>query len=460
MPRKMMSGFSGMGYELPPEVQFGNFEKNHHLESGKSCPRQKCSTLDEDERMKYLTHEEKDVLLFFEETIDSLEEDLEEQALHDSGVFCPSPKLVEENTSSHSGSEDIIDLVPSAPEHSTEPAPGETWKLDKPKLEDVERSGEDVHVNSVSPQPTQPSAPPLPVCEMYPVQPAILHPKLLRSIPTPLLIAQKLSEQQGEGSSSSLRSPKEGNTRESRSIPAASTPCSREHVKPYAPPPVAPKPQRFPSNISFTNASEREFSKIISKAAVSIQERKAQVLANVNGSAFQVSELEERLQKHELLGPTRSSSLQDLPSEPASHKALSSLSLVEKTLARAQLVCPLSISPTKDKRLEQGHVAPNGYRNIHDILKSDPNLFPTMSKTMTFKPAADLVDGTSAQPNSIKSFSRHTQQDLILDIQRRPGSSSKPSGLQPRGVTVQFSGRESTEEARREALRKLGLLKE
>ncbi|KAM6437037.1 proline and serine-rich protein 2 isoform 1-T1 [Liasis olivaceus] len=457
MPRNMMSDFSGMRYEIPPEVQFGNIEKTHHLESGKSCPRRKYSTLDEDERLKNLTHEEKDVLLFFEETIDSLEEDLEEQALHDSGVFCHSPKLVEENTSSHSGSEDIIDLVPSAPENNTEPAPEKTWKLDKPKLEDVEPSREDV---CVSPQPTLPSAPPLPVCEMYPVQPDVAHPKLLRSIPTPLLIAQKISEWETEGSSSSLPSPKELNTSERKSARASSTLCSTEHVKPYVPPPTAPKPQRFPSNISFTNASEREFSKIISKAAVNVQERKAQVLANVNGSAFLISELEEKLQKRELLGPIRNSALRDLPSEPMTHEALSNLSLVEKTLARAQLVCPLTIPPTKNEGPELEHVVPNGYRDIHEILKKDPNLLPTMSKTMTFKPDTDLVDGTSAQPNTAKSFSRHTQQDFILDIRRRSGSLPKSSGLQPRGITVQFSGRGSTEEARREALRKLGLLKE
>lgn len=62
-----------------------------------------------------MTHEEKDVLLFFEETIDSLEEDLEEQTLYDSGIHCHSPKSMEENMSSLSESEDIIDLVQPSP---------------------------------------------------------------------------------------------------------------------------------------------------------------------------------------------------------------------------------------------------------------------------------------------------------------------------------------------------------
>ncbi|XP_058047089.1 proline and serine-rich protein 2 [Ahaetulla prasina] len=456
MPRNMVSDYSGMGYEIPSEVQFGNLEKTHHLESGKSCPDRKHSILDEDERLKELTHEEKDVLLFFEETIDSLDDDMEEEGLHDSGVFCSSPKLVEENTPDHPESEELIELVPSAPENSTEPASEETWKPDEPKLEDVEPSEEDVHVNPVSLQPTPPPPPPLPVCEVYPFQPTVLHPKLLHSIPTPLLIAEKLSERKAEGSSSLLPAPKERSPNTRRALSTSSTLCSWEQVKPCAPPPTAPKPQRFPSNISFTNASEREFNKTISKAAVNVQERKAQVLANVNASALLMNELEERLQKRGLLGPSQSLPLRDLPSESMGHEPLSSLSLVEKTLARAHLVHPLHVLSVKDERSEQGCGAPNGYQNIHEIMKRDPNLLPNLNKTMTLKPDADFVDGKSAWP----SISGQPQQDLILDMQRKLSSLPKSGGLQSKGITVQFSGRGSTEKARREALQKLGLLKE
>lgn len=275
-------------------------------------------------------------------------------------------------------------------------------------------------------------------------------------------MAEKLSEQLAEGSSSSLPSSKERKPNERRTIPTSSALCSREQVKPRAPPPPAPKVQRFPSNISFTNASEREFSRIISKAAVNVQERKAQVLANVNlkaninASALLINELEERLQKRGLLASSQSSSLGDLPSESAGHEPSSSLTLIEKTLARAHLINPVNVPSTKDGRPEQGHGGPNGYQNIHEIMKRDPDLLPTLSKTMTFKPEPDLVDGKSAQP----SISGEPQQDLILDIQRRLSSLPKAAGLHSKGITVQFSGRGSTEEARREALRKLGLLKE
>ena len=70
----------------------------------------------DDESLKYLTHEEKDVILFFEETIDSLEDDCEEQVLCDSGVHSHSPGSLDESASSHSEPGDVIDLVQPAPE--------------------------------------------------------------------------------------------------------------------------------------------------------------------------------------------------------------------------------------------------------------------------------------------------------------------------------------------------------
>uniref|UniRef100_A0A6J0UF21 Proline and serine-rich protein 2 n=1 Tax=Pogona vitticeps TaxID=103695 RepID=A0A6J0UF21_9SAUR len=468
MPRNMMSDFSGMVCEMPSAVQFGSFEKKHRLENGKSRPRRRGSTLEEDETLKYLTHEEKDVLLFFEETIDSLEEDLEEQALYDSGIHCYSPKSMEENMSSLSESEDIIDLVQPSPKNAIqESAPSRTaeeaWKLDKLKQEDIEPPDEGIHSDAPAPQSVQPSAPPLPIYEAFSAPSPVQHPKLLRSVPTPLVIAQKISEKQAEGSSFSLGSPKENKSTDRRSGSPASSPLRNGECltafKPSVPPLTAPKPQRFPSNISITNIGEKEFSKTISQAAVSIQERKARVLANVNGSPFLISELEERLQKHQLLSHNRSSSLRDLPSEQARHEALSRLGLVEETLGQAQPAHPLNRPTSKDETSEGGLVVSNGYRNIHEILKRESSPFPSVSKTATFKQGTDVVDGKTAQQSGPKNFYEHRQPDFSLDMRRRAGSLPRPSGLRPQGITVQFSGRGSTEEARREALRKLGLLK-
>lgn len=69
----------------------------------------------DDESLKYLTHEEKDVLLFFEETIDSLEDDFEGQVLCDGDAQWHSPRSLEDSTSAPSEPEDVVALVQLGP---------------------------------------------------------------------------------------------------------------------------------------------------------------------------------------------------------------------------------------------------------------------------------------------------------------------------------------------------------
>lgn len=335
--------------------------------------------------------------------------------------------------------------------------------MDKRRLESSSAPDGKVYANTVILPSVLPSAPPLPIYEGYPAAVPAQHPRLLRSVPTPLVIAQKISENQGEGSPFSPASPKEKKSVERRTPTSSPKHNGGRFValKPTFPPPTAPKPQKFPSNINITNPRAREFCKTISRAAVNVQERKAQVLANVNGSAFLICELEERLQKHEFSCPSRSSSMRDLPSEQTRQEALSKLGLVEETLVQAESEPEKSPSaPTpKDGGAGEAPALSNGYRNIHDILKQEPSSFPSAGKSVTFKPDAALPEGKLARQNAAKSFSDHGQPDFALEIKKKSGSLPRPSGLRPQGVTVQFSGRGSTEEARREALRKLGLLK-
>uniref|UniRef100_A0A8D0FY82 Proline and serine rich 2 n=1 Tax=Strix occidentalis caurina TaxID=311401 RepID=A0A8D0FY82_STROC len=375
----------------------------------------------DDESLKYLTHEEQDVLMFFEETIDALEDDLEEPVLRDSGIHCQSPRSTEENVSSHSETEDIIDLVQSTPESSDHEGP--------PSRDTEPAVPADLPPHPPIPPPSMSETLPLPPLPPPPVQ----HPKLLRSIPTPLIMAQKMSEQQTENRVRFPSAVKEGNL-DKKKIPVVNGDYS---AAPKHPPAPAPKLYRFPSNINITNVSGKEFNETISKAAVNVQERRAQVLANINGGAFLAAELEEKLQKSDFLSRNRSSSLRDLCSEQTRYEALTKLGL-------------------------QADTVPNGYQNIHEILKSEPSPFLPMGKTVTIKPEVALAATkvSSAQQNTAKNFNDYKQPSLNLDMRRRSGSLPRPSGFRSQGVTVKFSGRGSTEEARREALRKLGLLKE
>lgn len=314
-----------------------------------------------------------------------------------------------------------------------------------------------------SPKPAVPAdLPPHPsvaapqMCETLPPPPppAVQHPKLLRSVPTPLIVAQKMSEQQME---SRVRFPsalKEGSSDRKKTVVANGD----YFAAPKHPPAPAPKLHRFPSNINITNVSGKEFNETISKAAVNVQERRAQVLANINGG-FLATELEERQQKNDFLSRNRSSSLRDLSSEQTRYEALTKLGLVKGKPAQD----PVDRGPGTqqlDVQPKQADAVPNGYQNIHEALKSEPSPFLPTGKTVTIKPEVALNASKVTQQNTAKGFNDYKQPNLTLDMRRRSGSLPRPSGFRSQGVTVKFSGRGSTEEARREALRKLGLLKE
>jgi len=268
-------------------------------------------------------------------------------------------------------------------------------------------------------------------------------------------MAQKMSEQQMESRVHFSSALKEGNS--DKKNPVAN---GDYFVAPKHPPAPAPKLHRFPSNINITNVSGKEFSETISKAAVNVQERRAQVLANINGGAL-AAELEEKLQKNDFLSRNRSSSLRDLSSEQTRYEALTKLGLVKSKPAQDQVDHAPSTQQL-DVQPKQAGAVPNGYQNIHEILKSKPSPFLPTGKTVTIKPEVALAANkvSSAQQNTAKSFNDCKQPSLNLDMRRRSGSLPRPSGFRSQGITVQFSGRGSTEEARREALRKLGLLKE
>ncbi|XP_062347687.1 proline and serine-rich protein 2 isoform X2 [Cinclus cinclus] len=457
MPRNLLVGSPEMASEISPEHTRGSVERAGTVENHGSQSRCRNLALD-DESLKYLTHEEQDVLMFFEETIDALEDDLEEMALGDSGIHCQSPRSTEENVSSHSETEDIIDLVQSTPESSDHEGPSS--KDTEPVL-DATRGAESPQPAVSTGLPPHTPAPPPTVSETLPLPPPppppVQHPKLLRSVPTPLIVAQRICEQQVESWARFPGALKEGNS-DRKKAPVANGDYS---TAPKHPPAPAPKLHRFPSNINITNVSGKEFSETISKAAVNVQERRAQVLANINGGALLAAELEEKLHKNDFLSRNRSSSLRDLSSEQTRYEALTKLGLVKGKPAQDQVDHAPSTRQL-DVQPKQSRAVTNGYQNINEVLKSEPSPFLPMGKTVTIKPEVALATNkvSSAQQSPEKSCNDYKQAGVSLDMRRRSGSLPRPSGFRSQGITVKFSGRGSTEEARREALRKLGLLKE
>ncbi|XP_037366500.1 proline and serine-rich protein 2 [Talpa occidentalis] len=455
------SDSSEMDPDLSPGCRLSDLSRGGSLESRSSSSRSRSFTLD-DESLKYLTHEEKDVILFFEETIDSLEDDFEEQGLCDSGVHCHSLRSLEESTSSHSEPEDVIDLVPPGPtarESGCPPDAAEAAGVRPGGKEDVPilNSGKPDPETSPQPHSKVPETSPLPHLACTPVAPAhprkellspsppAEHPKLPRSVPTPLVIAQKISEKMAGDEALSPTSPwKEGRPGEGRT-PMSLAPRHGDHLlgHKHAGQP-APKIHRFPSNISVTNSAGKDFNKTISKAAVNVQERKARVLANINGVSFpSAAEVEARAPKSDLTEPR-------------------SISPEQVTRDQSKLGPSKEAAGGQQSRAVQTESSPpwpNGFQSIHDVLRSESSAFVSTGKTVTFRPDPTLTSKLARQ-NASKSLYEPRQPDCGPDARKRSGSLPRAVGFRPQGITVQFSGRGSTEEARREALRKLGLLKE
>ncbi|XP_004588576.2 proline and serine-rich protein 2 [Ochotona princeps] len=463
-----------MDTDLAPSCGLSDCSRGGSLESRSSSSRSRSFTLD-DESLKYLTHEEKDVILFFEETLDSLEDDFEEPAQCDSGIHCHSPQSLEESTSSHSEPEDVIDLVPPGPAAGEaeclpdvaqlagaapvgkEDTPTTLSECGKPEAESS-RPLDPTAPDALPPPPSLPSmeAPTSQRKETLSPPPAE-HPKLARSVPTPLVIAQKISEKLAGGEASSPTSPsKEARPGEWRT-PTPPAPRSGEpslwHRHSAQP---AAKVHRFPSNISVTNSAGKEFNKTISKAAVNVQERKAQVLANINGVSFLAASAAHREdQKNEFAGEQG----RNVPAGAAAPERS------RAGTAEAPRAAQTGRQHSRGVQTERGPLPASGFQSIHDVLRSEPSPFVSTGKTVTFRPDPAVTSSKLARQNASKSFYTHRQQPEDgggppADTRRRAGSLPRAVGFRPQGITVQFSGRGSTEEARREALRKLGLLKE
>lgn len=453
-----------MDSDMSPSCRLSDLSRGGSLESRSSSSRSRSFTLD-DESLKHLTHEEKDVILFFEETLDSLEYDFDEPALCDSGIHCHSPQSLEESPSSHSEPEDVIDLVQPGPESLPDVlhVAGATsvTKEGTPVPEGGKQAAEnslpppDSRDPEVFPLPPSPpvSAPSAPRKELISPSPPVEHPKLSRSVPTPLVIAQKISEKLAGNEALSPTSPsKEGRPGEWRMPPTSIASRNGDQVglwhRHTAQP--APKVHRFPSNISVTNSAGKDFNKTISKAAVNVQERKAQVLANINGMSFIAAgdtSSEERWQKAEeqrggSADGARAQSRVGMAGEPGGSRAGG----------------PTRVLQSRAVQTEQPPTLANGFQSIHEALRSEPSAFVPTSKTITFRPDP-AVAGKLARQNASRSL-YEPRLDGSQDARKRTGSLPRAVGFRPQGITVQFSGRGSTEEARREALRKLGLLKE
>ncbi|KAG8440024.1 hypothetical protein GDO86_005990 [Hymenochirus boettgeri] len=564
--------------DMEPEFhspRLSDIKRNGSFDSQESrCSRSRSFNLKDDENLRYLTNEEKNVLLFFEETLDAFEDDIvaDPPLCHNEKFRYLSPIPIE---GSHSENYDIIDLV-HVEEKFQQLTPQNSKIVHERKDEKLTELNTKIHTSS----PGEKSIP-----EM-----AVEHRKLHGAIPTPVVIAKKISEKCVDNIGLSALSSYEGKPELKKSV--GTSPISENNF-------IFPlqgniKPNNFPSNINVKQVG-KQYNKTIAKAAVSVQERKAKVLANISGPSIVAEETDGRVHNDPL---SRKTSFRDIASEQTRYEALTKLGLVKETPVQTgiQTVCastspitddgPLSpnfFPPDPYKRLSndnhnissslnnyhsplapyqnlpnephtrysselqnsskntktgsksstctpsnkqpheqsRNHYSESKYCNklktehflphknvdntiiccnqnpssnnnikaesshsslksdpysysppkslafeinktdsqsISNILKSDPSPFVSLGKTVIFKGESSLMEKNNCPTAPSQDIIEQKMTTVKQDI-KRSYSVPRPSGFRPQGITVQFSGREASEDSRKDALRKLGLLK-
>ncbi|GCC38212.1 proline and serine-rich protein 2-like isoform X1 [Chiloscyllium punctatum] len=430
------SRYSEMDFDVTPRNKLQSVGRMGSGDSGFGS-RSRNSNLDDD-FMSYMSHEEKECILFFETTLDSLNDDLEE------GYSVCSVKSEDLATPIQTtpGTEEIIDLV-ATQSPTTKCIPKYDNVLPVDKDSGVLRK-EEVQTKQESPPAVPPMAQvrkqrsferTLPESEIESARVSWSQTKPPGSVPTPMVIAQKIAEKKvGNGVTSPL-SPKERKWSTSESDQPDSISPTESHEFQYK----NVKLQRFPSNISISMAN-KEYNNTITKAAVKVQERKAQVLANLGGASLLAVESDERQQKDKLNGPRRSLSFNEVVANQVRGETPNKLGLV-KELDESESDNPSGFKPKT--------------RN------------PALSQSMKVQPVSNGAPVTNPITPAVKAPVSKPETKEIPDLGplittseiHRSRSIQRPTGFRSQGITVQFSGRGATNDSRKEALRKLGLLR-
>uniref|UniRef100_A0A9J8BWN7 Proline and serine-rich protein 2 n=1 Tax=Cyprinus carpio carpio TaxID=630221 RepID=A0A9J8BWN7_CYPCA len=245
-----------------------------------------------DDDLQFLSLEERECILFFEETIGSLEED-ERLAVERPASYAtprhPSPV-----------DHDIIDLVHPTPDRGkqrdTLPVMPDFQELIIPPETHFER---DLDVPD-GPQEESGHQPP----------PGSVRP--------PVVIASNIAEHQGASGTSA--------SQHRLSLESPTNPSTKHG------PPIHAKPARLPDSIGMLQSSREHIPHSIAAEAVSFQERRAQMLANLSGPAHPLDGGEPACVRNL---PMRSISFRDPTPDKSRMEALSKLGLAQR---RAQSV--------------------------------------------------------------------------------------------------------------------------
>lgn len=334
------------------------------------------------DELKFLSQEEQEILHFFEQTIDSLEQSLEEdelrlqiKSLNDTAHVVDGATNSGPHLQTNPKEQDIIDLVrpkpdlvqtkettftPTSPDFQSLIQPPDSHFEIKPRNEPVD------------PLPLSDYNPP--IAENYPAY----HPP--GSIPTPALIAQKIAENQAGGGSSVLSA--------SSLLRRRSSEFDKSTSSNKQGPPTSTKPARYPANISVVLGNREQQNQ--SLANINIEERRSQMLANLSGTSHPLVHEEPQQDQKQRSTPTRSVSFRDPTPEKSRMEALSKLGL---TRNRA-LSGDLSLPPSTPLEPLTGEAA-----NATNLVKAD---LPEQSTSQVIEPniPPNILSSTLREPSS------------------------------------------------------------
>ncbi|XP_061839566.1 uncharacterized protein [Nerophis lumbriciformis] len=277
----------------------------------------------EEDTLRFLSQEEQECLQFFEETIDSLENSLEEEELRPGlnrsltrrsflvdemdGLEVPADFFTAGTQRLSANDLDIIDLVRPDPHQMHTKVPVFT-----PSSPDFQT----MVVNPESHFEIKPRHDPLdpfgtPSGSYEPAHSPLYHPA--GCIPTPVIIAKKIAENQA-GDTDHSSSFHIHRSQEGERSPDSLTKMG---------PPTSAKPNRYPANISMILGKTLQNQSI---ANVNLHDRRAQVLANLPGAPAQ-EDSKPKLEQMAYNLPARSISFKDPTPDKSRLEALSKLGL-------------------------------------------------------------------------------------------------------------------------------------
>ncbi|XP_028306820.1 specifically androgen-regulated gene protein [Gouania willdenowi] len=315
----------------------GNPQRVYGVNGGAAAATRSSHTA-HDDTLLFLSQEEKECIQFFENTIDSLEDSLEDETQRNNRartleshrrrpvdtmdappISSPTHGANFTITPSHKD-QDIIDLVQQEPDLVQTRDP--VFSPMNPDFQSLQLNPES-HFEIKprhDPMDSHPSEynPPLPSGSYGPSDTHSYHPP--GSIPTPVLIAQKIAENQG-GSPTNIHP--------SAIFHRLSLESEQPLTEPQAKhgPPTAAKPSRFPGNISVVLGNKEHQSQSLPN--VNLEERRAQMLANLSGASHPLQQENLLPAEEQSTGnrPGRSISFKDPTPDKSRMEALSKLGL-------------------------------------------------------------------------------------------------------------------------------------